>query len=303
MAPTGDRGKFTKNFLYGAQASRQKGKCSLWSPRKPAKAKPKYASQQTSTGETQSQSDYDDEDDLEHTPSSGRMENTMSTPAPRRHGSHHRTRLRTSTNTALHPFSKLATTVKQCPWMLGSDLNPTASDHPFYPPVPRSLVHDTAVSFVVTDHTRPEQPQFVLSCPLEHVDWIQQLLAPEGSDRVLSARGSSGFPRGGGELRSMLLDGTPCIELALHRGEGGSNGKRNADVGGTPAYQPPPAPAASGRTQAEPPVERIGAWPATVFVPGVPLAAAQQPGMFGAPLGGAGERPGAEGNGQQFMYP
>lgn len=118
----------------------------------------------------------------------------------------------------MYPFSRLTTTVKQCPWMLGSDVNPFAPDHnpDFYLPVPRSIKHDTAVSFVVSDQTRPEQPQFVISCPLEHVDLMRELLAPEGSQRTLSARGSSGHPRDGGELRSMLLDGTPNIELALH---------------------------------------------------------------------------------------
>lgn len=117
----------------------------------------------------------------------------------------------------MHPFSALITTVKQCPWMLGSDMDPFAPDHKpdFYPLVPRSLKHDTAVSFVVTDQTRPEQPQFIISCSLEHVDLVQDMLAPAGSLRMLSARGSSGRPRDGGELRSMLLDGTPNIELAL----------------------------------------------------------------------------------------
>lgn len=117
-----------------------------------------------------------------------------------------------------HPFSRLSKTVKQCPWMLGSDVNPFAPNQnpDFHLPVPRSIKHDTAVSFVVTDQTRPEQPQFVISCALEHVDLVRETLAPEGSQRALSARGSSGRPRDSGELRSMLLDGTPNIELTLH---------------------------------------------------------------------------------------
>lgn len=159
---------------------------------------------------------------------------------------------------AMHPFSRLATTVKQCPWMLGSDVNPFAHDHnsDFYPPVPRSLKHDSAVSFVVTDQTRPEQPQFVVSCPLEHVEFVKDMLAPAGSQRTLSARGSSGTPRDGAELRSMLLDGTPNIELALsgsvetkageerggdgQGGGGGSSpdGSRSSSAGD--GYGPPP---------------------------------------------------------------
>lgn len=135
----------------------------------------------------------------------------------------------------MHPFSRLASTVKQCPWMLGSDTDFTAHfrNPEFYPPVPRSLMHDTAVSFVVTDFTRPEQPHFVISCPLEHVDFIQKMLAPEGSQRVLRARGSSGHPREGDRLRSMLLDGTPNIELALHgSGNCGSSGPANGPAAG-----------------------------------------------------------------------
>lgn len=119
---------------------------------------------------------------------------------------------------AMYPFSRLTTTVKQCPWILGSDIRPsTLCKNPaFYLPVPRSVKHDTAVSFLVTDQTRPEQPQFVISCPLEYVDLMREILAPAGSRRTLSARGSSGRPRDAGELRSMLLDGTPSIELCLH---------------------------------------------------------------------------------------
>ncbi|CAN8097775.1 unnamed protein product [Discula destructiva] len=135
----------------------------------------------------------------------------------------------------VHPFRHLATTVKQCPWMLGSDVNPFApGSHPeFFPPAPRSLKHDTAVSFVVTDQTRPQQPQFVISCPLEHVDFISDMLAPAGSQRMLSARGSSGHPRDGAELRSMLLDGTPNIELALHCNVVAANEAGHHDSGGS----------------------------------------------------------------------
>lgn len=118
----------------------------------------------------------------------------------------------------MYSFSRLSSTVKQCPWILGSDMRPSAPvrDPDFYLPVPRSVKHDTAVSFVVTDQTRPEQPQFVISCALEHVDLVREVLAPPGSQRTLSARGSSGRPRDADELRSMLLDGTPSIELSLH---------------------------------------------------------------------------------------
>lgn len=130
----------------------------------------------------------------------------------------------------MHPFSQLTTTVTQCPWMLGSDINAFALDHSpdFYPPVPRSLKHDTAVSFVVTDQTRPEQPQFVISCPLEHVDLVREMLAPTGSQRTLNARGSSGHPRDSGELKSMLLDGTPNIELTLHHSGPGASAQRGS---------------------------------------------------------------------------
>lgn len=118
---------------------------------------------------------------------------------------------------AMYPFSRLSATVKQCPWILGSDISPSAmSDNPdFYLPIPRSVKHDTAVSFVITDQTRPEQPEFVISCPLEHVNLVREILAPAGSHRTLSARGSSGHPRDADELRNMLLDGTPKIELSI----------------------------------------------------------------------------------------
>ncbi|ROW11928.1 hypothetical protein VPNG_05252 [Cytospora leucostoma] len=136
----------------------------------------------------------------------------------------------------MRPFSQLVSRVKRCPWMLGSDVNtfaePTVADDGFFPPVPRSLLHDTAVSFVITDHTRVEQPQFVISCPLEHVELVQRLLAPEGSHRQLSARGSSGHPRSGDQLRSMLLDGTPNIELSVHRDWGTGTGTPSAGYGG-----------------------------------------------------------------------
>ncbi|KAG8162894.1 hypothetical protein KVR01_007372 [Diaporthe batatas] len=117
------------------------------------------------------------------------------------------------------PFRTLVASVKRCPWAPASGLGRRgqyASDDFYYPPVPRSLLHDTAVSFVVKDHTRPDLPEFVISCPFENVDLVHQLLAPDGSGRQLTARGTSGQPRSGDQLRSMLLDGTPSIELALH---------------------------------------------------------------------------------------
>lgn len=134
----------------------------------------------------------------------------------------------------IHPFARLAATTKQCPWMLGAEISPLAQDllhtNPdFYPPVPRSFRHDAAVSFVVTDQTKQLPVQFVISCPLEHVDHVNDMLAPAGSGRVLSARGSSGRPRDGAELRSMLLDGTPEIELVLSSRGGG------AGIGGSDA--------------------------------------------------------------------
>ncbi|ROV96936.1 hypothetical protein VSDG_04095 [Cytospora chrysosperma] len=140
----------------------------------------------------------------------------------------------------MRPFSQLVSRVKHCPWMLGSDVHPLTPSSPaddvFFPPVPRSLLHDTAVSFVITDHTRVEQPQFVISCPLENVELVQRLIAPEGSHRQLSARGSSRQPRNADQLRSMLLDGTPNIELSLHwdLGSGNSSVGRHAPGGGHP---------------------------------------------------------------------
>lgn len=119
----------------------------------------------------------------------------------------------------MQPFRALIALVKRCPWALGSDL--ASRDHAFpddayYPSVPRSLLHDTAVSFVVKDHTQSDLPEFIISCPFEHVDKVHRLLAPHGSRRQLNARGTSGQPRAGDQLRSMLLDGTPSIELTLH---------------------------------------------------------------------------------------
>lgn len=134
----------------------------------------------------------------------------------------------------MQPFRTLVSFVKRCPWTVVSDLGPRgqpASDDVYYPSVPRSLLHDTAVSFVVKDHTRPDLPEFVISCPFEHVDLVHQLLAPDGSRRQLSARGTSGQPRNGDQLRSMLLDGTPSIELALHPDAGGPSSRRRPSVG------------------------------------------------------------------------
>lgn len=137
----------------------------------------------------------------------------------------------------MQPFRTLVAFVKRCPWAVVSDPSPrghSAFDDVYYPSVPRSLLHDTAVSFVVKDHTRPDLPEFVISCPFEHVDLVHQLLAPDGSRRRLSARGTSGQPRAGDQLRSMLLDGTPSIELALHADAGGGG------VGGSSSRQQGP---------------------------------------------------------------
>lgn len=134
----------------------------------------------------------------------------------------------------MQPFRTLVSFVKRCPWAVVSDLGPrgqSASDDVYYPSVPRSLLHDTAVSFVVKDHTRPDLPEFIISCPFEHVDLVHQLLAPDGSSRQLSARGTSGQPRNGDQLRSMLLDGTPSIELALHPDAGGPSSRRRPSIG------------------------------------------------------------------------
>ncbi|KAG6357374.1 hypothetical protein INS49_013251 [Diaporthe citri] len=150
----------------------------------------------------------------------------------------------------MQPFRTLVAFVKRCPWAVISDLGspgPSASDDIYYPSVPRSLLHDTAVSFVVKDHTRPDLPEFVISCPFEHVDLVHQLLAPDGSRRQLSARGTSGQPRNGSQLRSMLLDGIPSIELTLHRDAGGDAGGPNSrqrpstgNDGGAVASRPGP---------------------------------------------------------------
>lgn len=134
----------------------------------------------------------------------------------------------------MQPFRTLVAFVKRCPWAVVSDLGPrgqSASDDVYYPSIPRSLLHDTAVSFVVKDHTRPDLPEFVISCPFEHVDLVHQLLAPDGSRRQLSARGTSGQPRNGDQLRSMLLDGTPSIELTLHPDMGGPGCRQRSSAG------------------------------------------------------------------------
>lgn len=149
----------------------------------------------------------------------------------------------------MQPFRTLVTFIKRCPWAVVSDPSPrghSAFDDVYYPSVPRSLLHDTAVSFVVKDHTRPDLPEFVISCPFEHVDLVHQLLAPDGSRRLLSARGTSGQPRAGDQLRSMLLDGTPSIELALHTDAGGG-------VGGAGSRQQRPLSGDRGRVDASRP--------------------------------------------------
>lgn len=129
----------------------------------------------------------------------------------------------------MQPFRTLVAYVKRCPWAVVSDLGPrgrSPSNDVYYPSVPRSMLHDTAVSFVIKDHTRPDLPEFVISCPFEHVNLVHQLLAPEGSRRQLSARGTSGQPRNGDQLRSMLLDGTPSIELTLHPDTGNHSSRQ-----------------------------------------------------------------------------
>jgi hypothetical protein len=152
------------------------------------------------------------------------------------------------TRPVMQPFRTLVALVKRCPWAAVSDLGPLgqpASEDIYYPSVPRSLLHDTAVSFVVKDFTRLDLPEFVISCPFEHVDLVNQLLAPEGSGRQLSARGASGQPRDGDQLRSMLLDGMPSIALALHSdADGGHSPPRNR----TPD-EPRPGSGGGGRTR------------------------------------------------------
>ncbi|KAL1853563.1 hypothetical protein Daus18300_011767 [Diaporthe australafricana] len=150
----------------------------------------------------------------------------------------------------MQPFRALIALVKRCPWAVGSDLasrDPAFSDDAYYPSVPRSLLHDTAVSFVVKDHTQSDLPEFVVSCPFEHVDKVHQLLAPDGSHRQLNARGTSGQPRAGDQLRSMLLDGTPSIELTLHPDTGRGVGGRS-DNQTRPASDPWNDGAATGPT-------------------------------------------------------
>lgn len=323
MSPSNDR---DFNFLYGSQAQGQKrSKRSFWPCKTPAEIHPRRsqipedtrsgeqcdtrgASSSTSTHRTKdrnSQTRSSRHQDSRRRKSPGRL---PSQAAETDHlPEHHPPAL--SQTLVMHPFSRLASTVQQCPWKLGSDVDPSAGallDDLFYPPVPRSLMHDTAVSFVVTDHTRPEQPRFVISCPLEHVDLIQRLLAPDGSRRVLSARGSSGHPRQGGQLRSMLLDGTPNIELAIHvgdghasgsgfagegggRGGGGSSQPGRPDgggVGGPPAHTVPHSVSGGGG----PPVETPDGSPPTfvpmTWVPAVPMPT---PGWYGGP---ASEGPG-----------
>lgn len=173
---------------------------------------------------------------VEHGSMDGGMDRPDYWPSPIGHQDYHSPRPPSSARARapwpiMQPFRTLVAFVKRCPWAVVSDLGSpgqSASDEIYYPSVPRSLLHDTAVSFVVKDQTRPDLPEFVISCPFEHVDLVHQLLAPDGSRRQLSARGTSGRPRDGSQLRSMLLDGTPSIELTLHPNLGGDGGGSNS---------------------------------------------------------------------------
>lgn len=315
----------TNNFLYGGRSQNPKqisaSKCSFW-PSKPAAQKQARSSQ--GPGETNSR-DRDDTRSQTNTSATTRNRNTQA-----RSSRHQPVRDRDSVLPSrpvapltMHPFGRLASTVQQCPWMLGSGTAcptspapPNNFDDLYYPPVPRSLPHDTAVSFLVTDHTRPSQPRFVISCPLEHVDLIHGTLAPAGSRRVLSARGSSGQPRAGDQLRSMLLDGTPNIELALHaRSVGGDVGGRTGGVGGdrdgstgeraarggssnpparsfsrrpstAPGPGPGPGPGNANVEEGWPPEKGGGGPPGFVpmtWIPGVPVPQPGLSGWYGSP--------------------
>lgn len=317
-----------ESFLYGgrSQAPPKSNKCSFW-PGRSSEAK-------QASGEKQAGS-YQLPAEIKTRDSDGQRSKTNNTPT-RDHNTQAKSSRRQpgrdsstpATNTprahfplpdpvpltpplTMHSFNRLASTVQQCPWMLGSDTNPTLTPD-YYPPVPRSLPHDTAVSFVLTDHTHPSQPRFVISCALEHVELAQGMLAPAGSRRVLSARGSSGCPRGGDMLRSMLLDGTPNIELALHHhvrsggGVGGSHGEAAGSTAPGPSNPPSqsfsshqsstapdPAPGnANGQGGVHPPVEAGGGAPGfgvpMAWIPGVPVP---QSGWYGSSPPGHGSPP------------
>lgn len=126
------------------------------------------------------------------------------------------------------PFHTLASVVKPCPWNLGTQFCPSeladgnrnpGSSKDVCPRSPRSWNHDAALSFLVTDYTHLAHPQFIISCALEHVNLLQGWLVPGSGtnerQKVLMARGSSGHPHSGEQLRSLLLDGTPNIELSI----------------------------------------------------------------------------------------
>lgn len=229
------------HFLYGAQFDREGQKRSFW-PRKMSSKKDEKESRTSretaSAKRTNAHRINDDTNCHRRGNSSSFLDQASANPALSRESlaKAHPLReqpLSTPTPVMMHTFNSLASAVQHCPWTFGTDLDPTgnairdhASSSAFYPRVPRSLMHDSAVSFVVTDHTRPELPRFVISCPLEHVDHVHRLLAPDGSGRVLRARATSGHPRQGDQLRNMLLDGTPNIELAIY-----GSGERNGNCG------------------------------------------------------------------------
>lgn len=213
----------TENFLYGDRGQKR-GRASFWGFKRPEappsiihsiSGSPRSDTMVESRGDARHSRTRPDQRSRRNTPRTSEDQTTQHSPGDQVISGSHPPQPELF---AIHPFSRLSTTVKQCPWILGSDIRPSAlgNDPDFYLPVPRSVKHDTAVSFVITDQTLPEQPEFVISCPLEHVDLVRGILAPAGSHRMLSARGSSGHPRDANELRSMLLDGTPRIQLSLH---------------------------------------------------------------------------------------
>lgn len=209
----------TQNFLYGDRGQKRR-RASFWGFKRPeappsiidsSPDSPLTDGMVDSRGDARHSRTRPDQRSRRNPPRTEEDQNTQHSPGDQNSPGPH-------PPFAMYPFSQLSMTVKQCPWILGSDIRPSALGHnpDFYLPVPRSVKHDTAVSFVIKDQTRPEQPEFVISCPLEHVNLVREILAPAGSHRTLSARGSSGHPRGADELRNMLLDGIPRIELSLH---------------------------------------------------------------------------------------
>lgn len=236
------------NFLYGSQGHKKRCRPSFWGcrPRRPSSsARARRSGRQTTAKVAETSSTPKVISDRKHPSSashaqinpisSGRrhissridaMSGGADRPAywgsPMGHQDYRSPRSAARTRTpwpVMQPFRALVALVKRCPWAFAWDpgaRDQSLPDDAYYPSVPRSFLHDTAVSFVIKDHTRHDLPEFVISCPFEHIDHVHQLLAPDGSRRQLSARGTSGQPRTGDQLRSMLLDGTPSIELTLH---------------------------------------------------------------------------------------